>query len=92
MHRKDEKIQALYKMAIPPAANTRAIRAYMQAALEATELLAGERFDISSLMGNYRTHLKSGRLLRHSDGTYSLSDEGRQYFTSRLTKEPVVEG
>ncbi|MBZ5792699.1 hypothetical protein K8353_21515 [Burkholderia contaminans] len=64
----------------------------MQAILEATGLLAGERFDISRFMGNYRTHLELDRLLRNSDGTYSLSEEGRQYFISRLTEEPVVKG
>lgn len=85
-------MRVLYKQAIPPTTNTRAMRAYMQAILEATGLLAGERFDISRFMGNYRTHLKSGRLLRHSDGKYSLSEEGRQYFTSRLTEEPVAKG
>lgn len=85
-------MRVLYKLAVPPTANSRAMRAYMQAILEATGLLAGERFDISCFMGNYRTHLELGRLLRHSDGEYSLSEEGRQYFTSRLTEEPVVKG
>ncbi|WP_155641860.1 hypothetical protein [Burkholderia cepacia] len=85
-------MRVLYKLAVPPAANSRAMRAYMQAILEATGLLAGERFDISRFMGNYRTHLESGRLLRHGDGAYSLSEEGRQYFISRLTEEPVVKG
>lgn len=68
------------------------MRAYMQAILEATGLFAGERFDISRFMENYGTHLESDRLLRHSDGRYSLTDEGRQYFSSRLTEEPVVKG
>jgi len=85
-------MKVLYKQVIQPPANSRAMRAYMQAILEATGLLAGERFDISRFMGNYRTHLKSGRLLRHSDGNYSLSEEGRRYFTSRLTEEPEVSG
>lgn len=85
-------MQVLYKLAVPPAANTRAMRAYMQAILEATGLLAGECYDISRFMGNYRTHLDSGRLLRHSDGKYSLSNDGRHYFTRRLTDEPVVKG
>lgn len=82
----------LYRQIIPPPANSRAMRAYMQAILEATGLLAGERFDISRFMANYRTHLQSGRLLRHRDGDYSLSEEGRLYFTSRLTEEPVTSG
>jgi hypothetical protein len=85
-------MRVLYKQVIPPAPNTRAMRAYMQAILEATGLLAGERFDISRFMSNYGTHLKSGRLLKHSDGRYSLSEQGRQYFISRLTLEPRGRG
>jgi hypothetical protein len=64
----------------------------MQAILEATGLMAGEQFDISRFMRNYRTHLEAGRLQKHSDGSYSLSESGRQYFISRLTEEPVVKG
>lgn len=82
----------LNKMITPPTANSRDMRAYMQAILEVTGLMAGERFDISRFMGNYRTHLESGRLEMHSDGQYSISDEGRQYFISRLTTDPEVKG
>lgn len=64
----------------------------MQAILELTGLMAGERFDISHFMGNYRTHLQSGRLEKHDDGQYSLSNMGRQYFASRLTSSPAVKG
>lgn len=92
VHHKEAKMRTLYKLAAPPAANTRAMRAYMQAILEVTGLLAGERFDISRFMGNYRTHLSSGRLLRHADGEYSLSEEGRRYFIRRLSEEPMVKG
>ena len=85
-------MRALNKMITPPPANSRDMRAYMQAILEATGLLAGERFNISRFMRNYRTHLEAGRLEKHSDGSYSLSEAGRQYFVSRLTDEPVVKG
>ena len=85
-------MRVLNKLRVPPPANSRSMRAYMQAILEATGLLAGERFDISRFMGNYRTHIESGRLQRHSDGKYSLSEEGRRYFVSRLTDEPVTKG
>lgn len=85
-------MSALNKMISPPPANSRVMRAYMQAILEATGLLAGERFDISRFMGNYRTHLENSRLLKHHDGTFSLSDAGRQYFIGRLTDAPVVKG
>lgn len=80
------------KLISPPVANTREMRAYMQAILEATGLLAGERFDISRFMRNYRTHLDAGRLQKHSDQLYTLSEAGREYFISRLTDEPVVKG
>ena len=45
-------MRALNKMITPPPANSRNMRAYMQAILEATGLLAGERFDISRFMRN----------------------------------------
>lgn len=79
-------------MVNPPSANSRDMRAYMQAILEATGLMAGERFDISRFMRNYRTHIRAGRLHKHGDGTYSVSESGRQYFISRLTEDPVAKG
>lgn len=82
----------LNKMIAPPTANSRDMRAYMQAILEVTGLMAGECFDISDFMGNYRTHLVAGRLVIHANGQYSLSDKGRQYFISRLTSAPAVKG
>lgn len=85
-------MRVLNKMNNPPPANSRDMRAYMQAILEATGLMAGERFDISRFMRNYRTHIEAGRLLKHRDGSYSLSEAGRQYFISRLTNDPVVKG
>lgn len=85
-------MRVLNRMIKPPASNTRDMRAYMQAILETTGLMAGERFDISRFMRNYKTHLDSGRLVMHRDGSYSLSEEGRQYFISRLTDDPVVKG
>jgi hypothetical protein len=85
-------MRVLYKLTTPPSANSRDMRAYMQAILEATGLMAGERFDISKFMSNYKTHLDSERLVKHKDGTYSLSESGRQYFIRRLTEDPVVKG
>jgi len=85
-------MRVLNKMIVPPSANTRTMRAYMQAILEVSGLMAGERFDISLFMSNYRTHLESGRLHKHSDGKFSLSETGRSYFISRLTGDPVIKG
>jgi hypothetical protein len=68
------------------------MRAYMQAILEVTGLMAGERYEISKFMTNYKTHLENGRLQKHSDGNYSLSEAGRLYFISRLTDTPVTKG
>ena len=82
----------LNRLTDPPTANSRDMRAYMQAILEATGLMAGECFDISRFMRNYRTHIEAGRLLRDEDGNYSLSETGRSYFTSRLTDEPAAKG
>lgn len=64
----------------------------MQAMLEVTGLMAGEHFDLSCFMSNFRTHIETGRLLKHDNGKYSLSDLGRAYFISRLTDAPVAKG
>lgn len=85
-------MQTLNKLINPPPANSIEMRAYMQAILEATGLMAGERFDISKFMRNFKTHLDSGRLQKHSNGTYSLSESGRKYFISRLTENPTTKG
>ena len=85
-------MHAMNKMTSPPQPNSREMRAYMQAILEATGLMAGEHFDISRFMRNYGTHIKSGKFIKHPDGTYSLSDAGKQYFIIRLTSEPAVKG
>ncbi|HJV02082.1 MAG TPA: hypothetical protein VJ752_16200 [Burkholderiaceae bacterium] len=80
------------KMAVSPPANSREMRAYMQAILEVSGLMAGERFDISLFMKNYRTHLEKERLQKHTDGQFSLTELGRRYFISRLTDDPVIKG
>lgn len=85
-------MRVLNRMAPQPPANSRDMRAYMQAILEVTGLMAGERYEISKFMKNYKTHLDNGRLQKHGDGTYSLSEAGRRYFISRLTDTPVTKG
>ena len=85
-------MRKLNRMITPPSANSRPMRAYMQAILETTGLMAGESFKISCFMGNYRTHLENNRLTKNSDGTYSLTEIGRKYFISRLTDKPVTKG
>lgn len=82
----------LNKLIVSPPSNSREMKAYMQAILEVTGLVAGERFDISLFMRNYRTHLDNGRLRKHADGTYSLTDPGRAYFASRLAGDPARRG
>ena len=57
-------MRILNKMVDPPPANSREMRAYMQAILEATGLMAGERFDIARFMRNYRTHTEAGDFRR----------------------------
>jgi len=80
----------------PPAAASRDMRAYMQAMLEVTGLMAGESFPLEVFMGNYRTHLKPKEnyphacLTKDSFGKYSLTAEGVHFFSSRLTEEPVI--
>lgn len=81
-----------------PSANSRAMRAYMQAILETTGLMAGQAFPMEYFMANYRTHLQPkanfphATMRKNSDGTYELTPEGVRYFSSRLTQEPAVAG
>lgn len=85
-------MRKLNKLITPPPANSRPMRAYMQAILETTGLMAGESFKISCFMGNYRTHIENNRLIKHSNEIYSLTEIGRKYFISRLTDEPITRG
>lgn len=64
------------------------MKAYWQAILEVTGMLAGEAFDVNLFMGNYRTHIDSGRLIP-SVGGLMLSSEGREYFCQRIAKSQV---
>ena len=81
-----------------PSANSRAMRAYMQAILETTGLMAGQAFPMELFMRNYRTHLEPkanfphATMRKNGDGTYELTTEGVQYFSSRLTQAPVIAG
>ncbi|MFD4120981.1 hypothetical protein ACFWQD_06685 [Alcaligenes faecalis] len=85
-------MRRLNRLISVPKSNSREMRAYFQAILEVTGLLAGEKYKISLFMENYRTHLENSRLLKDSDGFYSLTDVGRLYFNSRLTESPLVKG
>ena len=88
----------LNRMMELPSANSRVMRAYMQAVLETTGLMAGQAFPMELFMKNYRTHLEPkanfphATMRRNGDGTYELTPEGVQYFSSRLTQEPAVAG
>lgn len=76
-----------------PIANTREMRAYMQAILEVTGLYADEAFEIELFMKNYRTHLENGRLSKdRSSDLYKLTDIGKTYFSSRLSGQPISRG
>jgi hypothetical protein len=65
------------------------MRAYMQALLEVSGLLAGKAFDLKSMLGNFKTHLDEGRFERTDDGRVLLTDIGRSYFSGRLTDQKV---
>ena len=88
----------LNRMIELPSANSRAMRAYMQAILETTGLMAGQSFPIELFMKNYRTHLEPKANYPHTtmrkngDGTYEITPEGIEYFSSRLTPVPAVAG
>lgn len=79
--------------------NSSSYRAYMNAALEVTGMMAGQRFPLELLMGNMATHLapKEGIgigpvLERLSDGNYILTNVGREFFARRLTNQPMQRG
>lgn len=86
------------KLSDPPTANSRDMRAYMQAILETTGLMAGQSFPLEYFMSNYRTHLTEKTnfnyptLQKNSDGTYELTPEGYNFFQSRLTSDPILAG
>ena len=88
----------LNRLINPPSANSRAMRAYMQAILETTGLMAGQEFPLELFMSNYRTHLQPkmhfphATLSRNSEALYALTPEGVTFFSSRLTPQPIVSG
>ena len=79
--------------------NSSSYRAYMNAALEVTGMMAGQRFPLEELMGNMATHLapKEGIgigpvLEKLPDGNYILTNDGREFFSRRLTDQPMQRG
>lgn len=79
--------------------NSSSYRAYMNAALEVTGMMAGQRFPLEDFMGNMATHLapKEGIgigpvLEKLQDGNYILTNDGRDFFTRRLTDQPMQHG
>ncbi|MGG4603988.1 hypothetical protein ACLPHM_04250 [Paenalcaligenes sp. Me131] len=81
-------MENLNKMTSPPPSNSRDIKAYWHAILEISGLLVGEDFDVTLFMGNYRTHIESGRLLKTENG-FKLSENGHRYFCQRLHDKKV---
>ncbi len=76
--------------------NTRQMRAYMQALLEVSGLLAGEAFELRAMLGNFGTHMDAGRFESVADGKVRLTTSGREYFSERLlsgavTREEIIE-
>ncbi len=76
--------------------NSRQMRAFMQALLEVSGLVAGQEFDLKSMLGNFKTHLESGRFEQVSGGQVRLTAAGREYFSERLfsgkvSRQEVIE-
>lgn len=76
--------------------NTSSCRAYMNAELEVTGMMAGQRFLLEKYMGNMATHLapKAGINIgpvfeKQDDGNYVLTADGREFFRRRLTDSPM---
>jgi hypothetical protein len=93
-----KQMDVLNKLISPPNANSPDMRAYMQAILEVTGLMAGQEYPLEKFMGNYETHLKPkvryphATLRKEIAGMYSLTPEGVRFFSSRLTKNPIIKG
>lgn len=76
--------------------NSRQMRAFMQALLEVSGLLVGEEFDLKSMLGNFNTHVESGRFDRVSGGKVRLTVAGQEYFAERIfsgkvSRQEVIE-
>ncbi len=79
--------------------NSSSYRAYMNAALEVTGMMAGQIFPLEEFFGNMSTHLapKEGMgigpvLEKLPDGNYILTRDGYEFFTRRLTDQPMQRG
>jgi hypothetical protein len=75
--------------------NSRHMRAFMQALLETSGLLAGQEFDLKAMLGNFKTHIDNGRFEPISQNKVRLTNVGREYFAERLysgkvTREEVI--
>ena len=76
--------------------NSRQMRAFMQALLEVSGLMAGEEFDLKAMLGNFKTHMDAGRFESVAGGKVRLTRLGREYFSERLfsgkvSREEVIE-
>lgn len=79
--------------------HTPSYRAYMNAALEVTGMMAGQRFPLEEFFGNMETHLNPKEAIgigpvleKLQDGNYILTNEGRVFFARRLTDQPMQPG
>ena len=79
--------------------NTSSYRAYMNAVLEVTGMMAGQGFPLEEFMGHMATHLapKEGIdvgpvLEKLNDGNYILTADGYEFFCRRLTDRPMQVG
>ncbi len=70
----------LHKLRITPTG--RQLYSYMAAILEVTGMDQGGAFPLKKFLGNFKTHLDSGRIDR-TDGGYQLTPRGRDYFRDR---------
>jgi hypothetical protein len=71
----------------------------MNAALEVTGMMAGQRFPLQEFMENIGTHLAPKReigigpvFIKLQDGNYVLTNDGREFFTRRLSDNPMQHG
>lgn len=88
----------LNRLTALPAANSRAMRAYMAGILEVTGMMSGQGFPLRRFMNHLSTHMEPkvgfpyATLREGGNDLVYVTDEGLRFFASRLTGSPIIKG
>ena len=78
-----ETNSTLYKLARTP--NGKRLWTYMAAILEVTRMDQGTTYPLKKFLGNFKTHLDSGRIVPVAGG-FQLTSAGIDYFHDRYSQ------